>query len=117
MEFPSTDAAAVSRVLAETSAIIPSITCKRKAGCTCRWKCLVHVRQTGRLHESLCVSIAGATDGSGDDYGTAGQRPDRAAHSPGFSAPEAARGKGNYPGRRRIHNPGLGVQDQPDGTG
>src|SRR5262245_36736754 len=71
----------------------------------------------GEATRTLCARIAGATAGSRDDYGTAGQRPDRAAYSPGFSAPEAARGEGGNPGGGRTPDPGVGIQDQPDGTG
>ena len=46
-----------------------------------------------------------------------GQRADRAAHPARCPAAQAARGQRRHPGGRRLGDPGLRVEDQPDGAG
>src|SRR6266480_5460120 len=116
MEVPSTDAAA-SVVYLRHKRYHPLYTLQTQGRMHVQMEVLSARAGDGEVVRRFCASFAGAYSGSARDHGTAGQWPDRAADPAGFPTPQVARGQGSYQGRRRIHDPGFGIQDQPDGTG
>ena len=74
-------------------------------------------RRPGRGARPARVGVRRSARDDGSRRGRSGDRPDRAAHAARRPAAPAARGQRGHPRGRRLGDPRLRVEDQPDGAG